>query len=42
MSKKLKNSQIEVGAQNCHEQENFGAFTGSVNSKMLKNVGEMF
>ena len=21
MSKKLKNTQIEVGAQNCHEQE---------------------
>jgi len=42
MSKKLKNSRIEVGAQNCHEQENFGAFTGSVNSKMLKNVGAKY
>ena len=42
MSKKLKNSRIEVGAQNCHEQENYGAFTGSVNSKMLKNVGAKY
>ena len=32
MSKKLKNSRIEVGAQNCHEQENYGAYTGSINS----------
>ena len=42
MSKKLKNSRIEVGAQNCHEQENYGAFTGSVNSKMLRNVGAKY
>ena len=39
LSKKLKNSQIKVGAQNCHESETNGAFTGSVNSKMLKDVG---
>ena len=42
MSKKLKNSRIEVGAQNCHEHDNYGAFTGSVNSKMLKNVGAKY
>ena len=42
MSKKLKNSKIEVGAQNCHENETYGAFTGSVNSKMLKNVGAKY
>ena len=42
MSKKLKNSSIEVGAQNCHENETFGAFTGSVNSKMLKDVGAKY
>ena len=42
MSKKLKNSSIEVGAQNCHENENFGAFTGFINSKMLKNVGAKY
>ena len=42
MSKKLKNSPIKVGAQNCHENQNFGAFTGSINSKMLKNVGAKY
>ena len=42
MSKKLKNSQIEVGAQNCHENETYGAFTGSINSLMLKNVGAKY
>ncbi len=41
MSEKLYNSKIGVGAQNCHENENAGAFTGSVNSKMLKNVGHL-
>ena len=39
MSKKLKNTKIEVGAQNCHENESYGAFTGYINSKMLKNIG---
>ena len=39
MSKRLKNTTIKVGAQNCHESVNYGAFTGHVNSTMLKNVG---
>ena len=42
MNKKLKNSKIEVGAQNCHENDTYGAFTGSVNSIMLKSVGAKF
>ena len=42
MSKKLKNTNIIVGAQNCHEHENYGAFTGSINSNMLKNVGAKY
>jgi len=42
MSKKLKNTPFEVGAQNCHESENYGAFTGSVNPMMLKNVGAKY
>ena len=42
MSKKLVNSKIEVGAQNCHENETYGAFTGSINSLMLKNVGAKY
>ena len=42
MTKKLRNSKIEVGAQNCHESNDYGAFTGSVNSKMLKSVGAKY
>ncbi len=42
MSKRLKETKLEVGAQNCHESENFGAFTGNVNAKMLKNVGAKY
>ena len=42
MSKKLTNSKIEVGAQNCHENDSFGAFTGSVNPAMLKSVGAKY
>ena len=42
MSKKLKNTGIEVGAQNCHEQITYGAFTGSINPLMLKSVGAKY
>ena len=42
MSKKLKDSKIEVGAQNCHENFSYGSFTGSVNPKMLKSVGAKY
>jgi triosephosphate isomerase len=42
MFKKIKNSKIIVGAQNCHENETFGAFTGYINSSMLKNVGAKY
>ena len=42
LSKRLKKTKLEVGAQNCHESENYGAFTGHVNSKMLKNVGAKY
>ena len=42
MSKKVKNSSIVVGAQNCHESEKYGSFTGFVNSKMLKDVGAKY
>ena len=40
--KKLKKSSIEVGAQNCHESEYYGAFTGQINSIMLKSVGAKY
>ena len=41
-SKKFKNCQIGIGGQNCHENESYGAFTGFVNSRMLKNAGAHF
>ena len=42
MSKRLHKTKIEVGAQNCHVSDSYGAYTGSVNSKMLKNVGAKY
>ena len=42
MSKRLKKTKLEVGAQNCHESEKYGSYTGHVNSKMLKNVGAKY
>ena len=42
MKRKFRLSKIEVGAQNTHEGENYGAFTGSINSKMLKNIGAKY
>jgi len=41
-SKKLNNCQIGIGGQNCHESDNYGAYTGSINSHMLKNIGAQF
>ena len=41
-SKKFKNCQIGIGGQNCHENESYGSYTGSVNCRMLKNVGAHF
>ena len=42
MSKKIVNSKIQVGAQNCHESFTYGASTGSINPMMLKNVGAKY
>ena len=42
MSKKVMNSKIQVGAQNCHESLTYGASTGSINPIMLKNVGAKY
>ena len=42
MIKKLKKTRIQIGAQNCHESQNYGAFTGSINAKMLKEVGATY
>ena len=31
-----------MGAQNCHQDEKYGSYTGSVSSYMLKNVGAKY
>ena len=41
-SKIFKNCQIAIGGQNCHESDNYGPYTGSVNARMLKNIGAHF
>ena len=41
-TKILKKTPIEIGAQNCHESENYGAYTGQINSKMLKDIGAKY
>jgi len=40
--KKIKNSKIGLGAQNCHYEEATGPYTGSISSKMLKKVGAKY
>jgi len=42
MANKLKFSKIKVGAQNCHESESYGPFTGSINVSMLKDIGAKY
>ena len=39
MSAKLAKSAVQVGGQNCHHAKNYGAYTSSVNPKMLKDAG---
>ncbi len=40
--KKFSKTKVSVGAQNCHEIEDYGPFTGSISSKMLKDIGCKF
>jgi triosephosphate isomerase (TIM) len=42
LAKMLKKTPIAVGAQNCHEDKNYGAYTGQINGKMLKDVGAKY
>ncbi len=42
LSRRLKKTKIEVGAQNCHHNYDHGAYTGQVNSTMIKNVGAKY
>tara|TARA_Y100001936_G_C15845753_1_gene544457 strand:+ start:96 stop:794 length:699 start_codon:yes stop_codon:yes gene_type:complete len=39
---KFKNTNIDIGAQNSHENIDYGAFTGSINSKMIKDIGAKY
>ena len=39
---KVKNTKIFIGAQNCHSNSDFGAFTGSVNAKLVKFTGAKY
>ena len=37
--KKFEKCLIDIGAQNCHESDDYGSHTGFINSRMLKSVG---
>jgi len=39
---KVKNSNISIGAQNCHSNFEYGAFTGSINAKLIKSTGAKY
>ena len=39
---KSEGGALGIGGQNCHESENYGAHTGFINSRMLKNIGAHF
>ena len=39
---KIKLTSIQVGAQNCHESDSYGANTGQINSSMIKAVGAKY
>ncbi len=42
LNDKLKSTIIQIGAQNCHESDSYGANTGQINSSMLKAVGARY
>ena len=41
-SQKLKSNLISLGVQNCHYNETYGPFTGSVSASMLKKAGAKY
>jgi triosephosphate isomerase len=41
-SKFFLNKKINIGAQNCHHKDNFGANTGAISSLMIKSVGAQY
>jgi len=41
-SQKNRASNISIGAQNCHQSQNYGALTGRINASMIKNAGAKY
>ncbi len=41
-SKITKNSNVEIGAQNCHHFQKPGPFTGSINAGLIKSIGAKY
>ena len=39
---RVKNSNISIGAQNCHSNSEYGAYTGSISSKLIKSTGAKY
>tara|TARA_B100000427_G_C15455544_1_gene571630 strand:+ start:50 stop:802 length:753 start_codon:yes stop_codon:yes gene_type:complete len=39
---KIKKTKILLGAQNCHQNYDFGPYTGSINSKLIKSTGAKY
>ncbi len=39
---KINKTRISIGAQNCHQNFNFGPFTGSINPKLIKSTGAKY
>ena len=39
---KIKNSNISIGAQNCHHSQLPGPFTGSINADLIKSSGAKY
>jgi len=39
---KVKNSKVSIGAQNCHSNTDYGAYTGSINAKLIKSTGAKY
>jgi len=40
--KKVNKSGISIGAQNTHTSKDYGPFTGSINSKLIKSTGAKY
>jgi len=39
---KINNTNISIGAQNCHQNIDYGPFTGSINPKLIKSTGAKY